>query len=100
MKQKKTKLTPKNIDKQLCTRLFFVGGILIVFSLSALTYGSVAPSEEAPLFSETRPLASGIEDLNISGALSAEERFRIYAASFVFAAVGSLCIYIAWRKRA
>lgn len=97
--KKKTPLL-KNLNKHLSSRLTIVGSLLIVFSLSALTYGILAPSDSTHSSPPEEFLSSGVETPDLDGTLSQEERMRIFAVSGIFAIVATLCLYKARKTRA
>ncbi len=94
----KKKIHPlKNLEKQLSSRLIFVGSLLAVFSFAALTYGLIAKEDKNTPIPPEELLASGLETPDLDGTISQTERLRIFGVSGIFAIVASLCLYKAWK---
>ena len=83
------------VEKKLRPRLNYMGYIMFFFTACSLGFAIITP-QEVPIGPESESLAGPDEELI---DLNPREIFNFYIVSLIFAAVGSSCFLISWRKK-
>ncbi|MCX6990129.1 MAG: hypothetical protein NTX49_03570 [Chlamydiae bacterium] len=94
------------IEKQLITRLSFLGGLLIFFSACSLAYAFyVHPLPTIDNFipdteKQTGWLSLEIEEIesDIAKIATPEEILNFYCVSLIFGSLGLFCLFTSWKK--
>jgi hypothetical protein len=98
----------REVERKLIPRLKFMGYVMFSLFLVSFVFALTVKEEMIITPEATREESSNGEELEAASPfltddseleLAATEVLNFYAVSFVFAAIGSACFLIAWKKR-
>jgi hypothetical protein len=99
--QAEAKATRVDSEKKLLPRLKFMGYVMAILCIAAVTFAIVAPEPDGELepFASKLPTASlALESEDELLELTPAEVLNYYVIGAVFALVGGACFFICWRK--
>jgi hypothetical protein len=106
---KSTAPAPHEVEKKLLPRLKFMGYVMYALCLVSFSYAiaakeeteTVPPSQGGVIDPESTEAVVSLEMLSEEGELelSPTEVLNFYFVALIFAAVGTSCFLIAWKKR-